>query len=80
MGLTMAYEVIAKRPGAYRILLEQYSEGVYMYVFEASSSKHYDRDHLLDDFEMAMRLCEREYGVKPCEWTNVPDQHWHGAH
>lgn len=73
----MAYEVILNKPGVYRILLEEYPEGVYINVFETSSSPGPYIDWLQDDLEMAKRVCREDYGVSDEQWLPAPDERWH---
>ena len=53
----MSHQVILGRPGVYRILLEQRTEGTYVNVFENENSPGPYKDWLQDDLEMAMRVC-----------------------
>ena len=73
----MAYEVVLNRTGAFRILLEQRSEGTYVNLFDSESSPGPCRDWLQDDLEMAMRACEQDFGVSREQWRVVPDETWH---
>jgi hypothetical protein len=73
----MAYQVILSRPGVYRILLEERAEGVYVNVFETATSRGPEWDWLQDDLDMAMRSCERRYGVSRDQWVKVPHEGWH---
>jgi hypothetical protein len=73
----MAYEVIPNRPDVHRILLEERAEGVYVNVFETSTSPGPYKDWLQDDLEMAKRACRQDYGIQETEWREVPDEPWH---
>lgn len=73
----MAYQVMLNRPGLHRILLEERSEGVYVNIFEHATSNGPCLDYLQDDLAMAIRMCERNYGVAPDQWQSVPDEQWH---
>jgi hypothetical protein len=73
----VAFQRILNQPGAYRLLLEQYPEVVYMYVFETLHSAGPYMDYLQPDLQIAMTECEKRYGVKTSDWTLVPDEGWH---
>lgn len=73
----MAYEVILNRPGAHRILLEEYPEGTYVNVFESSTSRAPYQDYLQSDLKMAMHACKLDFGVQESDWREVPDEGWH---
>ena len=76
-GYIMSHQVVLGRPGVYRILLEQRPEGTYVNVFEKENSPGPYKDWLQDDLEMAMRVCEQEFGVKRKQLREVPDEVWH---
>ncbi len=69
----MAFEAIISRKGIHRVVLESYPEGVYVFVFEGEHSRFPERDYLQDDVEMAMRMCESDFGIARREWDEVPD-------
>jgi len=69
----MALEAIVRRAGVDRVVLEQYPEGVYMFVFERPDSQHPYRDYLQDSWDRARGFCEDEYGIPESEWTEIPD-------
>jgi hypothetical protein len=71
------YEVIANRPGAYRVVLEERAEGVYVNVFEHASSTEPYIDILQDNLEMAKRACCQDYGIEEHQWRLIPDVDWH---
>lgn len=73
----MAYQVVLNRPGLYRILLEERQEGTYVNIFDDINSKGPYKDYLQDDLEMAMRACQRRFGVSREQWEVVPDESWH---
>ena len=73
----MSHQVILGRPEVYRILLEQRPEGTYVNVFENENSPGPYKDWLQDDLEMAMRVCEQDFGDKRDQWKEVPDEVWH---
>ena len=72
-----AYEAIANRPGAYRVVLEERAEGVYVNVFEHPSSTEPYIDILQSDLKMAMRACYQDYGIEEHQWRPIPDVDWH---
>ena len=72
-----SYEAIANRPGAYRVVLEERAEGVYVNVFEHASSTEPYIDILQDDLEMAIRSCKHRYGIEEHQWRLIPDVDWH---
>jgi hypothetical protein len=74
----MAYEVILRRPGLYRILLEECKEGVYVNAFATEDAPGPFHDTLQDDLAMAQRACREDYGVNESEWRLVADEQWHG--
>jgi len=76
----MAYEVIVNKPGLYRILLEEYPEGVYIYIFESPNGPGPEKDYLEHDLESAKRICKMEYGIEEHEWREVPNENMHGRH
>ena len=74
----MAYEAIIEHEGVYRVILEKYTEGVYVFVFEKPDSTFPEQDHLQDDLEMAMHSCEQDYGIPRNMWREIPDPHLSG--
>ncbi len=73
----MAYEAIANQPGAYRVVLEERAEGVYVNVFENASSTEPYIDILQSDLAMAKRACKQDYGIDDDQWVLIPDVDWH---
>jgi hypothetical protein len=69
----MAYEALIRRADVYRIVLEEYAEGTYVFVFYKSESPWPEEDHLQDNLEIAMRTCEHDYGVPREAWKKIPD-------
>ena len=76
----MALEATVNRDGIHRIVLEQYQEGVYVYVFKTPQSKWPEEDHLQDDFDMAKLACKDDYGISESDWHAIPDTGIHGPH
>ncbi len=73
----MAYEVVLKKPGMYRVLLEECKEGVYVNVFATEDALGPYRDTLQDDLAMAQRACAEDYGIDETEWRLVVNERWH---
>jgi hypothetical protein len=73
----MAYEAIANRPGAFRVLLEERAEGVYVNVLELPSSTEPYIDILQPNLIIAKLSCREKYGISDDQWTLVPDVDWH---
>jgi len=73
----MTYQAIANRPGAYRVVLEERSEGVYVNVLESPSAIEPYIDILQPDLELAKLFCREEYGISDCQWMVIPDVDWH---
>lgn len=69
----MALEAKIKRVGVERVVLEQYPEGIYVFVFEQPDSPHPYRDYLQDNWEMAKGFCQDEYGIDAGSWTEIPN-------
>ena len=69
----MAYEALIQRPDLDRIVLEEHFEGTYIFVFRQAGSARPDEDQLQDDVEMAMRVCEEDYGVTRDRWNEIPN-------
>ena len=75
----MALQAIINRDGIYCIVLEEYSEGVYVLAYESSSLKPGPfRDHLQNDWAMAKRAARSVYGIEEKDWKVIPDTHFNG--
>ena len=74
----MALERIITKPGAYRVVLEEYPEGVYVLVYETPESQWPYRDHLQDDWPMAKRAALQDYGITEEMWKEIPDTKFNG--
>jgi hypothetical protein len=73
----MTYESIPNLLGAYKVVLEERAEGVYVNVLEhAFSRERYIGMHQ-SDLTMANRACNQDYGIKDYQWMVVPDVNWH---
>lgn len=73
----MSLQVVLNKPRIYRILLECYPEGVFVNVFESSTSPGPIQDHYQPDLMMAKRYCKETFDVNPLDWVEVPDETWH---
>jgi hypothetical protein len=71
--LAMAYEANPRSPKAFRVVLESYSEGVYVFVFHSATSTFPETDTIQDNYEMAKKACEEDFGIKPHEWKEIRD-------
>jgi hypothetical protein len=69
----MAYEAYSQSPNAFRVVLESYPEGVYVFVFHSEASRFPETDTLQDNLQMAELVCEQDFGIKPNEWKEIPD-------
>ena len=73
----MAYQAILNRQGVYRLLLEEYSEGTYVLVFDKSMAPGPAKDYLQLNLAMAKRACEQDFGTSDSDWKEVPNERWH---
>jgi hypothetical protein len=73
----MTYEAIANRPSAYRVVLEERAESVYVNVLESASSSEPYIDMLQSDLIMAKRACKQDYGIEDYQWHQIADVDWH---
>ena len=71
----MAYEAYIETPKVIRLFLEPRVEGVYVNAFSLDGSCM--GDWLQNDLDMAMRQCERDYGVRRDCWVKVPNEPIH---
>ena len=69
----MAYEALVRRVDLHRIVLEEHAEGTYIFVFRKPDSPWPEEDYLQDNTEIAMRACERNYGVPRDAWKEIPN-------
>jgi hypothetical protein len=77
-GGIMNYEVIVNQPGAYRVVLEERAEGVYVNVFDSPAATEPYIDILQSDLIMAKRACKQDYGIEDHEWREMAaDVDWH---
>ena len=76
----MALEAIINRPGAYRIVLEEYPEGVYVLVYESPDvgTDSPCQDHLQDNWEIAKRQAREDFGVSDDQWKEIADTRFNG--
>jgi len=68
----MALEATIQQPQAQRVVLEEYSEGVYVLVFKADDEWPC-QDHLQDDWAMAKQHALEDFGVTDDMWREIPD-------
>jgi hypothetical protein len=73
----MTYEAFTNRPGAYRVVLEERAEGVYVNVFESPSAIETYIDILQPDLEIAKLSCAEDYGIEENQWRQAPEVDWH---
>lgn len=71
----MALKAILNKPGAHRVVLQEYPEGVYVLVFETESGEWPYQDHLQDNWKMAKLHGLEEFGIAEHDWVQVPDTH-----
>jgi hypothetical protein len=74
----MALEAIIDRADVYRVVLEQYPEGVYMLAFATPTSAGPFRDVLQNDLAMAKRASFQDYGITEEMWRHIPDTKFNG--
>jgi hypothetical protein len=74
----MALEAIINKPGACRVVLEEYPEGVYVLVYETSESQWPYRDNLQNDWAMAKRSALHRHGIIEEMWREIPDTKFNG--
>jgi len=76
----MALQAIINRPGAYRVVLEEYPEGVYVLVYESADDDERSpcQDHLQNDWAMAKRAALHDFGIDDDQWTEIPDTRFNG--
>jgi hypothetical protein len=76
----MALEAIINRKDAYRIVLEEYPEGVYVLVYESADVGDDSpcEDHLQPTWEVAKRSALRRFGVTDDQWKEIPDTRFNG--
>jgi hypothetical protein len=74
----MALEAILNLPGAYRVVLEEYPEGVYFLVFETPESEGPCIDNLQDNWGMAKMQGKEDFGIAKEAYHEIPDTHFNG--
>jgi hypothetical protein len=74
----MALEAIVNRQGVYRVVLEQYPEGVYVLVFDTAEARWPCEDHLQSDWAMAKRAAAQDYAITEDRWKEIPDTRFNG--
>ena len=76
----MALEAIINRKDAYRIVLEEYPEDVYVLVYESAVAGDNSpcQDHLQDNWEIAKRQAREDFGMTDDMWKEIPDTRFNG--
>ena len=74
----MALEAIVNRDGVFRVVLEQYPEGVYVLVFDTPKARSPREDHLQNDWATGRRAALQDYGVTEDMWKEIPDTRFNG--
>jgi len=74
----MALEATLNREGIYRVVLEEYPEGVYVLVYDTAESEWPWEDHLQDDWAMAKRAVSEDYGITADMLREIPDTRFNG--
>jgi len=74
----MALEAIVNRDGVFRVVLEEYPEGVYVLVFDTPEAKWPCRDNLQADWAMAKRSALRRWGISDKMWKEISDTRFNG--
>jgi hypothetical protein len=73
----MNYEAVVNRPGAYRVVLEERPEGVYINVFESPEAEEPYIDWLAPHLQGAKLKATKEFGIHEDEWKQAANEHWH---
>jgi len=76
----MALEAIINQKDAYRIVLEEYPEGVYVLVYDSPEAAVDGpcQDHLQDNWDIAKRQAREDFGVADDQWKEIPDTFFNG--
>ena len=69
----MAYRAKCRSGAVYRVALTERPEGVYIWVWETSSSKRPERDYLQDTLQVAFECCVEDYQIMPEDWQQVSE-------
>lgn len=56
----------------HRIELHQKTEGVYIFIFANESSPYPEKDYLADDMQIAIEICDDDYGIPRDGWRDLP--------
>ena len=59
--------------GFCKIILEQDTVGVYVFVYESQQSVNPERDYLQDDMQLAQEFCLEDFGVPLRSWDALSD-------
>lgn len=76
----MALQAIVNQLGVYRVILEEYPEGVYVLVYDTAKAKDDSpcQDHLQDNWTIAKQQGLEDYGITEKQWEQVPDTMFNG--
>jgi hypothetical protein len=76
----MALQAIINKENVYKIILEEYPEGVYVLVYACAGDDDQSpsQDHLQDNWDMAKRSARERYGVLDDQWEEIPDTFFNG--
>lgn len=76
----MALQAIVHRDGVYRVVLEEYPEGVYVLVYDTPELPDDSpcEDHLQNDWPMAKRAASHDYAITDDQWREIPDTKFNG--
>jgi hypothetical protein len=74
----MALEARVNQEGVFRVVLEEYPEGVYLLVFDGPQAQWPCEDHLQRDWAMAKRAALQDYGITDEMWKEIPDTRFNG--
>jgi hypothetical protein len=75
----VAYQA-TRGKGIQRVVLEQYAEGVYVFVFKTAESRCPEEDYLQDDLAAAKEFCRERFEVVEKDWAVVADPGLAGGH
>lgn len=75
----MALEAIVHREDVYRVVLEEYPEGVYVLVYDSPDIEGGPcQDHLQDNWEIAKLAALEDFGIANDQWRERPDTRFNG--
>ena len=76
----MALEAIINDNNVYRVVLEEYPEGVYVLIYDSADvgSESPCEDHLQDNWEIAKLSAQRRFNISDDQWREIPDTCFNG--